>query len=62
VRNVSKEVAVSILDSSLSVLLAVTTLEYEDKNWLSGSEKSRTEAKMELLEYMKRQLDTIKKS
>lgn len=31
-------------------LLAVERLEYHDKNWLSGSSKSRSEHQQELLE------------
>lgn len=40
---------VQFLKDGLAILLAVETLEYKDKNWLAGSEKTRSENKRELM-------------
>ena len=38
-----------LIQSELVTLLAVETLEYHDKNWLAGDNKTRNEAKQEIL-------------
>lgn len=40
------------LKSSLAILLAVETLEYENQNYLSGDNRSRTLAKITLIKDM----------
>jgi len=40
------------LKSSLAILLAVETLEYENQNYLSGDNRSRSLAKIELIKDM----------
>jgi len=41
-----------IFKSNLAILLAMETLEYENKNYLSGDDKSRSISKVKLINQM----------
>lgn len=45
------------LKSNLKILLAIETLEYENKNYLSGDNKSRSESKIILIKDMLKDLN-----
>lgn len=50
---------IDIIQSDIEVLMAIETLEYHNKNFLSGSEGCRNESKREILMNMSSQLKSL---
>ena len=48
-----------VMKGNLEILYAVELLEYHNKNWLSGDNKTRCEAKICLLKYMLRGVTNV---
>ena len=47
------------IKDNMEVLFAVEMLEYHNKNWLSGSNKSRCESKLVIIEELHKRINNL---